>query len=340
MGGADRWEWGRNLHDWRPLYAERHRLARLGPLPAPPTDPAGWSKYGFDREDRLVSVERHHAFGRVDVDRFTIAAAGGVTGEHRDFRGHVTHSRIERDGAGRVVAWRWASLAGPVEEAYTYAEGRLVRVVARAPGDEGTVFDVTWGDDGLRRVTSEISGSGRRAVVWERENRPIEELAAEVGAALVHAVRDRLRQVAWEAPAWTLLLVKGGGYDALPPELVVGVGRHWLGEAGRELPVLQARDERSLGGGEDPLALLDPTLNRSCRRLAQQARAGGSAQILHDLLRDLGRQLAADPQALPLPKEPGFFVLVTDLDEGVHPSDLAGLSPESVSRLRRAGLVR
>jgi hypothetical protein len=333
-----RWEWGRNLHDPRPLHAERLRLPRLGPLKAPPVDPKGYARYGFDAAGRLAVVERYQAFGLHDTDTWTYGP-DAVLGVHRTAQGVETKSRLAlRDG--RPVEWRWDTLAGPVIETYEWTGDRVTRVRVRGPNDPPRTFEATWGPDALARLTSELDGTGRRVVIWERDQRPLEELSAEVLSGLELAVRERLASVPWEQPAWALLLVKSGGYDALPPELVVGVGSRWLGEAGRELPVLQARDERSLGGGDDPLALLDPALLSLTRQLANRARAAGGPGPLHAVLDELARRLVAGQASLPLPRAADFVVLVVDLDEGVRSADLAGVRPDALQRLRRSGLVR
>ncbi len=333
-----RWEWGRNLHDLRPLYAERARLPRVGPMPAPPEDPKGHARYGFDAEGRLVIVERYHAFGARDTDTWTWTP-DAITGVHRTARGVETRSRL-RLVEGRPVEWVWDTLTGPAHEVYEWSGDRVVRIRVRGPSDPPRTFEATWGADALVRLTSELDGTGRRVTVWERENRPVEELSAEVLDLLEKAVLQRLAGIAWDQPAWALLLVKCGGYDALPPELVVGVGSRWLGEAGRELPVLQARDERSLGGGEDPLALLDPTLLASIRQLTNRTRATGSPAPLHAVLDELARRLSGGRSPLPLPRTTDFVVLVVDLDEGVPAAALAGVSADALQRLRRSGLAR
>ncbi len=330
-----RWEWGKNLHDLRPLYQERARLTRVGPLAAPPPSPAGYTRYGFDAAGHLVRAERHHPFDRVDVDTWA-HTADAITGTHRTHAGLETRSRFTRVD-GRVMDWTWETLAGPVHERYEWSDALPHRVWTRGPNDPPRTWEATWGPEGLLRLTSALEGTGRTVVVWERENRPVEDLAAEVLDLLTQAVLERLAAVAWEEPAWALLLVKCTGYDALPPELVVGVGRRWLGEAGRELPVLQARDERSLGGGEDPLSLHTPALVAACRRLEHRARAAGSPAPLHAVLDDLAARLLSGP--LPLPREPDFAVVVVDLDEGLSSAALAQLPPATAQRLRRSGLA-
>jgi hypothetical protein len=126
-GGGRRSEWGKNLYDLRPLYAERMQLRRVGPVPEP-AEPKGFTEYLFDERRRLVETRSHRGAGRVDVERYRhgddgidvehIAATPGVP---------VTHSRYELAG-GHVVAWRWQTLAGLAEETYTYEGERVTDI--------------------------------------------------------------------------------------------------------------------------------------------------------------------------------------------------------------------
>ena len=71
-------EWGKNLHDLRPLYAERNGLSIVGPLEVPPEQTKGFTEYVFDSLGRLVLAHTHRAPGRVDTQRYDYDADGVV----------------------------------------------------------------------------------------------------------------------------------------------------------------------------------------------------------------------------------------------------------------------
>jgi hypothetical protein len=120
-GEVVRRQWGKHLHLLRPVYAERSRLTKVGPLESPPADSKGFTEYGFDAEGRLIEARTHRGRGRSDVERYRHGDTA-IEVEHEAATPGIpiTKSRYEL-AKGRIVSWRWESLAGVVEETYEYA---------------------------------------------------------------------------------------------------------------------------------------------------------------------------------------------------------------------------
>ncbi len=333
-------EWGKNLHDLRPLYAERTGRTRVGPVPAP-ADPKGFTEYGFDERARLLETRAHRGRGRVDVDRDR-HGEDFIEVEHvPSTLGHpVTHSRYElRDG--RVVAWRWETPAGRVEEAYRYEGERVVEVRSVGPNDPPRVARVTWSPEGDVRITSRSEDSGRVVEVYDgAASTPVRE--DELELLLFDAIVARVASFADEGTAYALLLVEGDGAEAIPPELTVGLARAreaWL--AGVVDPVDRLWSPEDVSRFAGPRSFLDDAAVREASEAFRRAlRATDRPGAAHALNVRLAKRLNEVRARLAISQTDDFVVVLVSLDGGLRVSELDRyLSPEQLARLRERGWI-
>lgn len=315
-------EWGKNLYDLRPLYPERRGLTKVGPLPAPPPETKGFAEYVFDARGRLAEVRRHVAKGRVDVDKVH-HGPDSIAVEHRPgVKGAPkTKSRYELSG-GRPVSWTWDTLAGRVEERYEYEGDRLRFVRATGPNDPPTLFTIEWSDGELRSITSQVPG-GRPVEVYRAE-RGSTDGVGDIERDLLAAIVSRVGALKLEEPVYGLLLVDPGGYDAIPPELALGLARErdaWL-DRGAEVAELLWSPEDLTYSDDERLRLEDPALLERCRDLKAGARRDGSPSPLRQVLVRIAKRLNADPRLLDIPQTKDFVVLVVGLDGSVRAAEL------------------
>jgi len=335
-------EWGKQLHDLRPLHAERMQLTKIGPLSDPPADPKGFTEYGFDAEQRLVEVRAHRGKGRTDVERYRFGTNTiDVEHEHSTPNVPITHSRYSLVD-GRIVAWRWQTLAGLVEETYSY-EGDLVATMRTlGPNDPPRIFRCEWGPAGLLRISVEKEGTGRVVEVF-RAAAPstVDEIAA-LETLLFETIVERVGNFAIDGAAYALLLVEGEGYDAVPPELAIGLERErddWLAGGAQNLRErlwspedLSLFDDRSHLDGEP--------IQTKARALRESLRASNRPEETHRLNVRVAKRLNDDSARLVLPKTDDFVVLVVGLDSGVQRSELDSyVPPAKLEALRSSGWI-
>jgi hypothetical protein len=277
----------------------------------------------------------------VDLDRYR-CGADVIEVEHvPSTPGHpVTHSRYEvREG--RVVAWRWRTQAGFVEEAYRYEGGRLVEVRSVGPNDPPLVAQVAWSPDGSPRITIRSEDSGRVVESFPAPaSAPVPEDSLE--ALLFEAIVARVASFAAEGTAYALLLVENEGTDAVPPELAVGLASEreaWV-EGGVDLPErLWSPEDLSRFGG--PRSSLDDAPVREASESYRRAlRATGRPEAAHALNVRLAKRLNDARAQLGVPQTDDFVVVVVSLDGGPRVAELDRyLSAEQLARLRERGWI-
>jgi hypothetical protein len=93
------------------------------------------------------------------------------------------------------------------------------------PNDPPRIFRCEWAGGALQRITVEQEGTGRVVEVFvSLEPMAVDEVTA-LEALLLDTILERVRAFAVDSPAYALLLVESDGYDAVPPELAIGLAR-------------------------------------------------------------------------------------------------------------------
>jgi hypothetical protein len=338
-GGGRRSEWGKNLYDLRPLYAERMQLRRVGPVPEP-AEPKGFTEYLFDERRRLVETRAHRGAGRVDVERYRhgddgidvehIAATPGVP---------VTHSRYEVAG-GHVVAWRWQTLAGLAEETYTYEDERVTDIRTSGPNDPPRLFRCDWGPTGLTRITVTNEATGRVAEVFRAILPSTPDEVSALEELLFRTIVDHVRAFPVKSPAYALLLVENDGYDAVPPELAVGLAREregWSAAGPRERERAWSPEDLALFD-LPPSHLDEAAVQAAARAFRDGLRLSGQPEEAHRLNLRVAKRLNDESDRLDLPKTHDFVVVVVSLEGGFARSELDSyVPPAKLAALRSAG---
>ncbi|MBL8743666.1 MAG: hypothetical protein JNK04_21300 [Myxococcales bacterium] len=336
-----RWEWGKRLHELRPLYAERAGLTRVGPLAAAPAEPKGFTEYGFDAEGRLIEARAHRGRGRVDVERYRYGETT-IDVEHVAATPGVPTTRSQYELAdGHIVAWRWHTLAGLVEETYSYTDDRVTSIRTEGPNDPPRIFRCEWAVGGLQRITVEQEGSDRVVEVFRAAApSPPDEVAALEGL-LFDAIVQHVRAFAVDSPAYALLLVENDGYDAIPPELAIGLARErgaWLAGGTSDLRERSWSPE-DLSWFDKPGSHLDEEeVQSSVRAFQDSLRASNRPEEAHRLNVRLAKRLNDESARLELPKTDDFVVVVVGLDSGIRRAELETYVPASkLAALRTTG---
>lgn len=336
-----RWEWGKHLHGLRPVYAERSRLTRVGPLASPPADPKGFSEYGFDADGRLVEVRTHRGRGRADLERHHHGPTSiDVEHEAATPGTPITHSRYEL-ADGRIVAWCWQSLAGVVEETYEYTNDRVTSIRTVGPNDPPRIFRCEWAGGALQRITVEQEGTGRVVEVFLAAGPIAADEVAALEALLFDDILERVRAFAVDSPAYALLLVEGDGYDAVPPELAIGLARDrdaWRAEGSNDLRERSWSPE-DLSSFDDPRSHLDDAaIQAKVRAFQHGLRANGQPEEAHRLNVRVAKRLNDESARLELPRTADFVVVVVGLDRGIVRSELSAYVPAAkLEALERGG---
>lgn len=280
------------------------------PLAAPPADPKGFTAYGLDADGNLIEARTHRGRGRVEVERYRHGDAT-IDVEHEAATPGVPITRSQYVLAGgRIVAWRWQTLAGVVEETYAYAGDVVTSIRTWGPNDPPRLFRCEWAGGALQRITVEQEGTGRVVEVY-RSTPPVtaDEIAA-LEALLFDAILEGVRAVVVDRPACALLLVEGDGYDAVPPELAIGLAReNGLCES------TWSPDDPSVFDGPR-FHLDDDALQVKVRAFQHSLRASGQADEAHRVNLRVAQRLDDERARLVLPKTPDFVVVVVGLDGG------------------------
>jgi hypothetical protein len=337
------WTWGKQLHDLRPLYAERMRLTKVGPLECPPADPKGFTEYGFDARGRLLEARIHRGRGRMDVERYRYSETT-IEVEHESATPGVPLTKsVYQLASGRVVAWRWQTLAGLVEETYEYQSELVTSIRTLGPNDPPRLFRCEWAAGELQRITVEKTPSNQVVEVFRAADRVAPFDIAALEALLCDTIREHVRAFAVDSPAYALLLVENAGYDAVPPELAIGLERErdgWLAEG------MDSLRER-LWSPEDltlfdvPASHLDePALQTMTRAFQQFARTSGQPELAHQLNLRVAKRLNQESALRDLPQTPDFVVVVVGLESGLTHSELDSYLPaEKLDFLRKRGWI-
>jgi hypothetical protein len=337
--GVLRWEWGKHLHHLRPVLAERAQLTKVGPLASPPADPKGFTEYGFDAQGRLIEARAHRVRGRMDVERYRYSETT-IEVEHEAATPGVPITKSQYELAdGRVVAWRWQTMAGLVEETYTYEGDVVASIRTLGPNDPPRIFRCEWAEGALQRITVEQEGAGRVAEVFRAAPSSTVDEVALLEALLFDTILEHVRAFAVDSPAYALLLVENDGYDAVPPELAIGLARE------RDAWPADDRDRDRAWSPEDlslfdvPLSHLDEEAVQSKTRAFQHSmRASARPDEAHRLNVRVAKRLNDESARLELPKTPDFVVVVVRLDGGLQRSELALYVPATkLEALSRSG---
>lgn len=160
---------------------------------------------------------------------------------------------------------------------------------------------------------------------------------------IFEAILDRVRALSIDGPAYALLLVEGDDYDAVPPELAIGLERErnaWLADA--------AVDVRERSWSPEDLSIFDgpgshlddPAIEALAARFRAGLRAGGSPEPAHRLNVRVARRLNDDSSRISLRKTDDFAVVVVGLDRGIARAEVETYVPgETLEMLRARGWV-
>ena len=338
-----RWEWGKHLHELRPVYAERSRRTRVGPLASPPADPKGFTEYGFDAEGHLIEARTHRGRGRADAERYRYGDTT-IEVEHEAATPGIPITKSQYELAeGRIVAWRWQTLAGVVEETYVYADDRVTSIRTLGPNDPPRIFRCEWAEGALQRITVEQEGTGRVVEVFRAAAPIAADEVAGLEALLFDTIIERVRAFAVDSPAYALLLVEADGYDAVPPALAIGLARErdaWRAEGANALRERSWSPE-DLSLFDEPRSHLDDdAIQATVRAFQHSLRASGQPDEAHRLNVRVAKRLNDERARLELPKTADFVVVVVGLDSGIARSQLSGYVPApKLEALERSGRI-
>jgi hypothetical protein len=336
-GRGLRSEWGKNLHDLRPLYAERMQLRRVGPLPEP-AEPKGFTEYLFDDTPRLIETRTHRGKARVDLERYRYGS-NGIDVEHVAATPGVpvTHSRYEL-ADGHVVAWRWQTLAGLAEETYTYEGDRVACIRTSGPNDPPYVFRCEWGPLRVERISREEEGTGNVVEVFRAPQPSTQNEVAALEDLLFRTIVEHVRAFPVQSPAYALLVVENGGYDAVPPELAIGLASERDGWSADPRARERAWSPEDLSLFDvRPSHLDEAAVQAEARAFRDGLRATGQPEQAHSLNLRVAKRLNDESERLELPKTPDFVVVVVGLDGGFDRSELDSYVPAAKLEALRSG---